>query len=363
MNIAIDISPLEDSGVLSHRVRGTGFYIENLKKSLLKYYPKNKYSFFIRGEKLSDNINLVHYPYFEPFFLTLPFFKKQITAVTVHDLTPLVFKKYFPSGVRGKMKWQIQKMALKSADAIITDSESSKKDVIKYTGLPSSKIHTVYLAAGEEFKQVQSSTLRLRSGREFKVQSLKEKYNLPEKFVLYVGDVTWNKNLPRLVEAVKQINVTLVMVGSALVQKKFDPTNPWNQDLLKVSKSTEGDKRIIKLGFVPIEDLVGIYNLATVFVMPSLYEGFGLPILEAMSCGCPVVTTKEGSMPEVAGNAAYYVNPYDINDIANGIGEVFFSQKLQNELSQKGLKQTRKFSWKETARKTTSVYEKVATKR
>src|SRR3989344_319355 len=342
MKIAIDISPLEKSSLLAHRVRGTGFYIDNLKKSLLKYFPQNKYIFFTRGENLPKDINLVHYTYFEPFFLNLPGIKTQKTVVTVHDLTPLVFKKFFPAGIKGNFKWQIQKLGLKTANAVITDSESSKKDIIKYTGLPSSRVNVVYLAAGEEFKRI---------------KNIKNKYNLPEKFVLYVGDVTWNKNLPRLIEAVKKINVSFVMIGSAIMQKNFDRSNPWNQDLSKILKLTEDDKKIIKLGFVSQEDLVAIYNLSTVFAMPSLYEGFGLPILEAMSCGCPVVTTKEGSIQEIAGEAAYYVNAYDVDDIANGIGELFFSQKLQQELSEKGLIQAKKFSWKKTAEETIGVYE------
>ena len=324
MKIAIDISPLEKSSLLAHRVRGTGFYIDNLKKSLLKYFPQNKYIFFTRGENLPKDINLVHYTYFEPFFLSLPVIKAQKTVVTVHDLTPLVFKKFFPAGIKGNFKWQIQKLGLKTANAVITDSESSKKDIIKYTGLPSSRVNVVYLAAGEEFKRI---------------KNIKNKYNLPEKFVLYVGDVTWNKNLPRLIEAVKKINVSFVMIGSAIMQKNFDRSNPWNQDLSKILKLTEDDKKIIKLGFVSQEDLVAIYNLSTVFAMPSLYEGFGLPI------------------QEIAGEAAYYVNAYDVDDIANGIGELFFSQKLQQELSEKGLIQAKKFSWKKTAEETIGVYE------
>jgi len=376
MKIAIDTSPLKERGIVQHRVRGTGFYIENLKKSLIKYYPQHKYIFFTqhqsgagftRGEKLPKDVDLVHYPYFEPFFLTLPILNNHKTVVTVHDLTPLVFPKEFPIGVKGKFKWEIQKRALKNADNIITDSGCSKKDIVKFTGISEEKISVVYLAAGEEFRQVQSSTLRLRpapdgaglrSGQEFKIQSLRNKYSLPEKFVLYVGDVTWNKNLPRLVEGIQKINVTLVMAGSALVRKEFDQFNPWNQDLLKVQKLARGDKRIIILGFVSTEDLVALYNTATVFAMPSLYEGFGLPLLEAMSCGCPVLTTKEGSIPEVAGKAAYNVDAYDTNDIANGIGEVYFNQKLQKELSQKGLMQAKKFSWKKTAENTVNVYER-----
>jgi len=354
MNIALDITPLKNSKSIAHRVRGTGFYIENLKRSLLQYFPNNKYTLFIRGQKLPKDIDLVHYPYFEPFFLTLPVFSKYKTVVTVHDLTPLVFPKEFPKGVKGKVKWEIQKRALKRVDGIITDSVSSKNDIVKHVGISANKIYMVYLAAGEEFKKIQNSKV--------KSQKLQDKYGIPDRFVLYVGDVTWNKNLPRLVEAIKRINLTLVMVGSALVQKEFDRLNPWNQDLLEVQKLAEGDKRIIRLGFVPQEDLVLLYNTATVFAMPSLYEGFGLPILEAMSCGCPVVTAKEGSIQEVAGDAAYYVSAYDTNSIADGIREIFFNQKLQKQLSQKGFMQEKKFSWKKTAEDTVRAYERILEK-
>jgi len=354
MNIALDITPLKNSKSIAHRVRGTGFYIENLKSSLLQYFPNNKYTFFTRGQKLPKDIDLIHYPYFEPFFLTLPVFSKYKIVVTVHDLTPLVFPKEFPKGVKGKVKWEIQKRALKRVDGIITDSVSSKNDIVKHVGISANKIYMVYLAVGEEFRRIKN--------QESRIKGIKEKYSLPDKFVLYVGDVTWNKNLPRLVKSIKRINLTLVMVGSALVQKDFDRLNPWNQDLLKVQKSVEFDKRIIRLGFISQEDLVSLYNVAEVFAMPSIYEGFGLPILEAMSCGCPVITSKEGSLKEVAGDAAYYVNAYHVNSIASGINKVFSDQKLQEELSLKGLKQAEKFSWKKTAEDTVRAYERILEK-
>ena len=148
MKIAIDISPLKTG----HKVRGVGFYLEHLKNALLKYFPQNEYVFFESGEKLPDDIGLVHFPYFEPFFLALPLYKKFKTVVTVHDLTPIVFPQAFPRGIKGELKWQMQKYALRQADAIITDSESSKNDIIKYVGAELNKINVVYLAAGEEFK-------------------------------------------------------------------------------------------------------------------------------------------------------------------------------------------------------------------
>lgn len=349
MKIAIDVSPLQSERLLAHRVRGTGFYIENLKEALLKYYSQNEYIFFTTKQKLSSYLDLIHYPYFEPFFLTLPFIKKYKTIVTVHDLIPLVFPKHFPAGIRGSIKWRIQKWSLHQVNAIITDSECSKKDIIQYTNISNKKVHVVYLAAGEDFKKLETGNWKLE---------IKSRYNLPDRFALYVGDVTWNKNLPRLIEAIKKINLTLVMVGKALVSENFDKANPWNQDLARVKELIKGDKRFIQLGFIPKDDLVGIYNLATVFVMPSLYEGFGLPILEAMACGCPVVTSKEGSIPEVAGDAAFYVDPYDVKSIASGIKGLFENEEERKCLSSEGIDRAKKFSWKKIAEETMVIYER-----
>lgn len=342
------MSPLKSGHYLQHRVRGTGFYLQNLQASLEKYYPENNYIYFNRGDSLAKNVDIVHYPYFEPFFLTLPVFSKNKKIVTVHDLTPLVFPSHFKPGIRGNLKWQVQKLALKNAKAIITDSESSKRDVIKYAGINSEKIKVVYLAAGEEFKVIQNS--------EFRIQNLRKKYSLPEKFILYVGDATWNKNLPRLIEAVSQINTPLVMVGKALIDKEIDTQNRWNKDLVRVQEVASQNKNIFRLGFVSSKDLVALYNAATLFVMPSVYEGFGLPILEAMSCGCPVVASRGGSLAEVMGEAGKYVDPYDVESIAKGISEVLNSSDLQKDLSQKGIIQAKKFTWRKTADETMGVY-------
>lgn len=348
MNIAI-ITPKAHS--LSHRVRGSGFYIKSLSKSLLKYDKDNSYIFVSEGESIPKSIDLIHYSYFEPFFLTLPFFKNKKSAVTVHDLIPLVFPDFFPKGIRGSIKWEMQKRLIQNMDRIITDSNSSKNDIVKFLGVKKDRIRVIYLATSEEFKK-----LNLKNSE---VEKIKKKYDLPPKFALYVGDVTWNKNLPRLLSATRKINITLVMVGSALANTKFDKSNPWNQDLVRVHEMSEEDKRIMKLGFVDKEDLVSLYNLATVFVMPSLYEGFGLPVLEAMSCGCPVVTSKEGSLKEVGEDAVYYVNPYDVNDIANGIGEVYFNPGLAKNFSDKGLAQAKKFNLKKFALETAKTYQSI----
>lgn len=353
MKIAIDISPLEGRHSSDHRVRGTGFYVRDLKSSLQKYFSENKYHFFVNRKGLPSDIDVVHYPYFEPFFQTLPFLKKYPSVITIHDLIPLVFPKHFPSGIKGNIRWQLQKILLRQIDQIITDSESSKKDIIRLTGINGERITVIYLAASEEFTQV--SEIK----NSFMLKEVRRKYNLPEKYVLYVGDGTWNKNLPRIIQAVEAANVSLVIVGKALVDEDINWKNAWNNDLVETQRFVKNNKQITRLGFVSTQDLICIYKLATIFIMPSLYEGFGLPVLEAMVCGCPVITTKEGSLPEVAGNAAFYVDAYSSKSIKDGIQFLYKDTRLRKELSDKGLNQAKKFSWEKTVKETIRVYEKI----
>lgn len=348
MKVAIDVSPLESGHYLQHRVRGTGFYLTNLRESLIKNFPENKYHFFKRGDNLPVDIDLVHYPYFEPYFLTLPFKKSHKSVVTVHDLTPLVFKDKFPAGVKGNLKWEMQKRILKKTDLIITDSHSSKKDIHKFTGIQIDKIQVVYLAAAEHFKKLSKPDKRIL-----------KKYGLPEKFILYVGDGTWNKNLPNLIKAVSITDFNLVIAGSAFTNKDYDKNNPWNKDLYEAQTLASANKKIHPLGFVPDKDLVELYNLATIFIMPSFYEGFGLPVLEAMQSGCPVITTREGSIGEVADSAAYFADPYDVDSLTKGLNELMVNKELREALSIKGISQAKKFTWKKTAEETNKVYEKV----
>jgi len=346
MNVAIDISPLSTG----HKVRGVGFYLKHLKEAFTKYDKEITFNYFssLSGVKDAD---VIHFPYFDPFSKAIPFNLSVPIIVTIHDLTPIKFAKHFPVGVRGNVNWKINKYQSKKLSAIITDSESSKKDIIKYLSYPEDKIHVVYLAAGEEFFPKKVTAQR--------AQELRDKYNLPEKFVLYVGDVTWNKNIPRLIKACIDKEIPLVMAGKALVQKDYETNHPWNKDLVTSQKLIRTAKTIHALGYVDDDDLVDLYRLATVFTMPSLYEGFGLPVIEAMQSGVPVVASNEGSLPEVGGEAIYYVDANSEESIAQGIYDVFNSQQLQKELTQKGMEQAKMFSWTKTAEQTITVYKTI----
>lgn len=331
------------------QVRGVGFYAERLFRALSRRGTEVEwvnFSYVATGEGRFD---LLHYPYFDPFFLTLPVVKAVKTVVTVHDLIPLVFPQGFPRGVRGEVKWRVQRRLLQMADAVITVSESSKKDLEKFTGYPSERIFVIYEAAGEEFTRIKNGVLR-------------RKYNLPEEFILYVGDVNYNKNVGGLIRAVREVrevgggrDTKLVLVGKAFLEEGLPEVGAIRKEIKRLGL----EDCILLPGFVPPKDLVYFYNLAKVYVQPSIYEGFGLPVVEAMACGCPVICGKNSSLPEVGGEAAVYADVGDPTDLARKIvGTLGLSAGEYEGVRQKCQRQARKFSWEKTAKETYEVYEK-----
>lgn len=345
MRIAIDVSPVSKTSKSAHKVRGVGSYINLLVDNLSKYDKKNEYIFIENNQ--FPKADLIHYPYFDPFFITLPGRFSTKTIVTVHDLTPLVFPEHFPAGFRGKIKWFIQRSRLKKVDSIITDSDCSKKDVQNIVGISKEKIQTVYLAAGERFKEIKSEDQKLKT---------RKKFSLPENFLLYVGDATWNKNLPELIKAVKKTKYKLVFVGK--VWSGEDPNfHPWNNDLHFVRSEIKYNEQFLNLGFLSDEDLTSVYNLASVLVVPSIYEGFGLPVLEAMKSGCPVICSRGGSLPEVAGDAAMYIDGFDNNNILPVINNVMGDSSLRRKMKELGFAQANKFTIEKSMNDLIRAYE------
>jgi len=357
IKVAIDISPVKTR----HKVRGVGMYTQRLVEALQRIGESENQRIRIDAFDFShqplaishQRFDLVHYPYFDLFLLTLPLKKMAKTVVTIHDVTPLVFPEHYPPGIKGKIKFLIQKFSLQNTAAVITDSHNSKKDIKMYLGYPEEKISVVYLAPGEKFKKMPTGSWQLATQR---------KYSFPDQFALYVGDVNWNKNILGLVKACKKIKVPLVIVGKQAVQEDFDRQHIENQSLVQLIERYGKDSEVKKLGFVSEEDLVKIYNLATAYCQPSFYEGFGLPVLEAMACGCPVVAAKTSSLPEICGEAAILIDPKDYNDIARGLKKVISDKMTRDKLRKNGFVQAKKFSWRKTALETLKVYERVAKK-
>ncbi len=343
MNIRIDTSPLANSNA----VRGVGRYTRELVQSLQAL--GSSHSFFT-SENSPDTVDIVHYPFFDFFFATLPFFKKAKTIVTIHDVIPLLFPKHYPMGIRGRLRFLRQRLALRSVSHVITDSEVSKRDIVDHLKISSEKVSVVPLAAGQDIKRPLQPVL----------DAVRKKYNLPKNFVLYVGDINYNKNLPFLIHVMKKIPThTLVFVGSSFNNTQI----PEGRAIHSTIESLGMQKRVRCIDNVVGEnatDLPAIYALASVYVQPSLYEGFGLPVLEAMQCKTPVVCSKAGSLPEVGGSAALYFHPMEEQDCKDAIMKVLrASGTVRARMVRKGVEQAEQFTWKKTAQNTLSVYESV----
>jgi len=345
IRVGFDVSPLYSS----HSIRGIGFYTKRLLEALKREKEIDVVEIENKNDLKKKNYDLLHIPYFSPFTISLPLNSKVPFTVTVHDLISIKYPHLYTKGIKGIIKWQIQKNLLKKSALIFTDSQASKKDILSITGYPKEIIVTL-LAAGEGFKKIPNSSMILK-------QTVK-KFKLPDRFVLYVGDVNCNKNIPALVKACQDLDTCLVVAGKQAANQDYDKSHPENQHLLFLQKTARKDNRIILAGFLSHEELVAVYNLATVYVQPSIDEGFGLPVLEAMACGCPVISSNKGSLPEVVSHAAVLVEPTEKNIVSSM--KMIFNSKLQREkFSRLGLLRAKQFSWEKTARKTIDGYKKV----
>lgn len=346
MKVAIDTSPLSSG----HAVRGIGFYTKLLVEALQKRHDGNEYLLIQEKSQLQTlEPDLIHYPYFDLFFPTAPQRNTVPVVVTLHDVTPLVLPKLFPKGMRGWLRLQSQLQKLHKLDAVITDSHASKTDIEKYCGVPTEKIHTVYLACDPSYKPETDTN---------KLAVIKQKYNLPEKYIMKVGDINKHKNFPILFQALSQLpDIHLVLPGKALAQDA-----PLINELQEINQLIEHYKlhsRVHRLGFVPTEDMNGLYSLARCTIQNSLYEGFGLPALESMTCGTPVIAGNTGSQPEVVNDAGILINPYNGDETIKAIEHMFeLTDQEFNTLKQQSLQRAQDFSVEKMATETVAVYER-----
>jgi glycosyltransferase involved in cell wall biosynthesis len=265
------------------------------------------------------------------------------TVLTVHDM---IFK-LFPEHQKPLNYWYLNAtmpMYCRRAHAIITVSESSKRDIVARYGIAPEKVTVVYESAAPEFSH----------GSQAVMEHARRRYFLPERFLIHVGTIEPRKNLRRLIEALnllreRGLDIPLVIVGA----------KGWLYDELfrRVEELNAGDD-IRFLGYVPAVDLPALYGAATAAVMPSVYEGFGLPVLEAMASGTPVISSDTSSLPELGGEAAFYFDPYDVEGMASAIRDVWTDADLRADMSQRGLEQASSFSWERAADETTRVYER-----
>ena len=363
MKIGIDVSQI---------VYGTGVsrYTEELVKNLVRIDSNNQYILFfsslrqkifnfqfsifnknviIKNFKLPPTLldllwNRWHVVDIENFMGQIDIFHssdwtqppaKAKKVTTVHDVSFLRYPESFPQKIievhQRRLKW-----VKKECDRVIVDSRTTKDDLVRLLGFNEKRIRVVYL--GVDKLKVQSAKLKVKEGNYF----------------LYIGTLQPRKNLLRLIRAFGEIRdregVKLVIGGKKgwLYEEIFE----------EVKRLNLQDKVIFK-GFVSEEEKISLMQNALAFVYPSLYEGFGMPVLEAMSAGCPVITSNISSLPEVAGKAALLVNPHKTEEIVSAMKKVMIDSALRRELSEKGRKQANKFTWKKTAQETLKVYQEL----
>ena len=258
--------------------------------------------------------------------------------VTIHDVFHLAY--YHTLSWKQKVYASlIFRVAARLSNAIITVSTFSKQEIVRFLPVSSSKIGVICNGINHQlFYPIQDQALR---------EKVKQKHQLPARFILFVGNVKPHKNLMMLVQAFAQLaseEMHLVIVG------KKDGFVTGDASLFNYLQQDESlNKRVHFTGFVAEEDLPVIYNLATLFVFPSLYEGFGLPPLEAMACGCPVLVSDQASVPEVCGEAAQYMNPYSVADMREALQRALTLSPTDKQLLiNRGLEQVKRFQWTET---------------
>jgi glycosyltransferase involved in cell wall biosynthesis len=237
------------------------------------------------------------------------------------------------------------RLAARLADSVVTISEYCKDVIADRYRIDESKVTSILLGCDEAFGKIED---------EAKLRSVRERYDLPERFILYVGRINIRKNIGRLIEAFSGIqdrHIKLVLVGA----KDWKTSN-----LAPVIEESKARDRMVFLGYVPDEDLPAIYQLATVFAYVPLVEGFGLPPLESMGVGTPVITSNTSSIPEVVGDCALKVDPYSVEEMRAALDRLLGSQSLQDELAGKGIERASSFSWEVTALQTLDVFRKVA---
>ncbi|SKA76598.1 Glycosyltransferase involved in cell wall bisynthesis [Caloramator quimbayensis] len=264
--------------------------------------------------------------------------------VTIHDLSFYKYPEMF-SQMSRTLKQRLTPLSIKRASLIIADSNSTRNDIIEYFQTAAEKIRVIY-PGKPNFRKINDITI---------VENIKNKYGIKGRYILGVCTLEPRKNLKRLVQAFEIIykyynDIYLVLVGQ----------KGWLYDdlMLKIENSFIKD-RIITTGYISKKELECIYSGAEVFVYPSLYEGFGLPPLEAMCCGVPVVVSNSSSLPEVVGDAGIYCDPYSIESIAESVLSILKNQEIKKHLSIEGIKRSEKFSWQKAAQKVMEAYREI----
>jgi len=366
MKIGIMLRSLSDVG-------GPGEYTRNMLDALLRLDRENEYFLFLRNQAFAERFKA--WPNVHPVVLqtrrrflfdqilvplavrkyacdvvinlkhSLPLLVGARTVFVMHGADWIAFPQnsYFFDRLYHRVSlpffcWK--------ADKIVSVSQNATDIIIRHTGVSAAKIATIYHGFRQDFRRIDDAQT---------LERVRAKYQLPAKFILYVGRIYPMKNVGGLIDGFAQLSDRLPHHLVIAGMKYFKADN----DLSRIERHRLAE-RVRLLGFVEEQDLPALYSLAEAFALPSLYEGFGIPLLEAMACGCPIVTSTAGACPEVVGEAAVLVDPHDSASIAGGLFEVLTDRQLAASLVAKGYTRVAQFSWDKCARQTLDVLRSAA---
>ncbi|MBI2680800.1 MAG: glycosyltransferase family 4 protein [Candidatus Solibacter usitatus] len=380
LKIVIDVRRIRDFGI--------GTYIRNLVHALAHVDSTNRYVLVTSPGEARVFAGLPAHFEVAPYAgndqrpldnLAFPWFLRRFSAdlyhiplnrvpacmprpyiVTIHDMSSLLFAEQ--TGLRADLhRWRFRR-GLQRAACVIAVSASTRRDVQNYLGIPAERVRLVYSAPDPDFFRHGHAADARAAGpqtEERERQRVMERYQIHYPFLLYAGNIRPQKNIPRLVEAFAVAqnelathpvykDLRLIIIGDEIAR---------NPAVRRAMLHSRVENRARFLGFVPFDTLRVFYESAAAFVFPSLYEGFGLPPLEAMAAGTPVITSNVGSLPEAVGDAAMLVNPENVFDIARGIREVLLDAELRATLVRRGRERVARFSWERTAREVLEIYQ------
>lgn len=387
LRIVIDVRHVRDFGI--------GTYIRNLVRALGEIDRENHYFLIALPDEVDDfkelpknfetvvyhhrdteRINHFSYAFFVKNFAAdlihlplnqVPLLMPKPYVVTIHDMSSILFG---GSGSGLKESWRLFhfRRGLIRADRVIAVSAATRRDVENLLGIPASRVRQVYSAPDPKFLDHNSTDPSRPTGPEaWQAEQMRvlERYQVNYPFLLYSGRIRPHKNIPRLVEAFavargdleshpKYKDLRLIIIGDELSR---------HPAVRRMVIQTRMEQNVRFLGFLPFDTLKFFYTAASAFMFPSLYEGFGLPPLEAMASGTPVITSGLSSLPEVVGEAAMIVNPENVFDMARGIREVLLDENLRHRLIHSGYDRVKQFSWRRTAEQVLEVYNEVAARR
>ncbi len=376
---------------------GSGQYVHHLLHSLLRVAPEHEYILYLPGaqphavnvpvpdgvrvrvvntpfdrhwENLAkvwfeqvalpraaqeDAVDVLHVPYWGSALV-----RRVPTVVTVHDLIPMLLLAY-RGGILVRTYTRLVAEGARRADMVLTDSQASRRDIRRYLKVPAERVRAVPLAVDGMYRRVED---------EERLTYVREKYRLPNRFLLYLGGFDQRKNVTTLIQAYAALVLTMKEAAQAqehaasvldvvLVVAGRLPTRDTRffPDPRKIVRAFGIEEHVRFIGWVDEEDKPALYTLAEALVFPSLYEGFGLPVLEAMACGTPVIAANAASLPELVGDAGLLVAPRDVEGLAEAMLHVLENEELKAELSRRAREKALRFTWDEVARATLDAYE------